>query len=75
MHVGIKDSKFVRDTQSMALINTDSSAREEYYSKSRMLKNQKEEINNIRNEFSSLKNEIDEIKKLLVQILGKGTNG
>jgi gluconate kinase len=59
----------------MALINNDSSAREDYLMKSKILKSQKEEINNIRIEVSSIKNDMDEIKKLLVQLLGKGTNG
>lgn len=75
MFVNVKDSKYVRDTNSMALINNDSSAREDYLMKSKILKSQKEEINNIRNEVSSIKNDINEIKKLLVQLLGKGTNG
>ncbi len=75
MFVNVKDSKYVRDTNSMALINNDSSAREDYLMKSKILKSQKEEINNIRIEVSSIKNDIDEIKKLLVQLLGKGTNG
>lgn len=75
MFVNVKDSKYVRDTNSMALINNDSSAREDYLMKSKILKSQKEEINNIRIEVSSIKNDMDEIKKLLVQLLGKGTNG
>ena len=75
MFVNVRDSKYVRDTNSMALINNDSSAREDYLMKSKILKSQKEEINNIRIEVSSIKNDMDEIKKLLVQLLGKGTNG
>lgn len=72
MLVDVKDTKFVRDTKSMALINKDSSARDEYYSKVKMLSLQKEEINKIRTEVTSLKDEVQEIKKMLIQLLGKG---
>jgi hypothetical protein len=75
MLVEVKDSKFVRDTKSMALINKDSAARDEYYSKSRMLKTQKEEINNIKSEISSMKSDVNDIKELLKQLIGKGGNG
>lgn len=75
MLVEVKESKFVRDTNSMALINKDSGAREEYLSKVRMVKIQKEEINNIKAEISSMKTDITEIKNLLGQLISKGTNG
>jgi hypothetical protein len=75
MLVEVKESKFVRDTKSMALINKDNSARDEYYSKVKMLSIQKEEINNIRTEVSAVKNDIKEIKELLSQLIGKGENG
>ena len=47
MLVEVRDSKFLRDTKSMALINKDSAARDEYYSKVRMMDAQKEEINGV----------------------------
>jgi hypothetical protein len=75
MLLEVKDSKFIRDTKSMALINKDNSARDEYYSKVKMLSIQKEEINNIRAEVSAVKNDIKEIKELLSQLIGKGENG
>jgi hypothetical protein len=75
MLVEVKDTKYVRDTKSMALINTDSSARDEYYSKVRILSNQKEEINKLRTEVSTVKEDITEIKQLLKQLIGKGENG
>ena len=75
MLVDVKESKFVRDTTSMALINKDSGAREEYLSKVRMVKIQKEEINTIKAEISSMKTDITEIKNLLGQLISKGTNG
>jgi septal ring factor EnvC (AmiA/AmiB activator) len=75
MLVDVKDSKFVRDTNSMALINKDSAAREDYYSKVRMLTNQKQEINNIKSEIASMKTDVNDIKELLKQLIGKGSNG
>jgi len=75
MLVNVKDSKFVRDTNSMALINKDSASREDYYSKVRMLTNQKEQINNIKSEIASMKNDVNDIKELLKQLIGKGSNG
>jgi len=75
MLVDVKDSKFVRDTNSMALINKDSAARDEYYSKVRMLTNQKQEINNIKSEIASMKTDVNDIKELLKQLIGKGSNG
>lgn len=75
MLVEVKESKFLRDTNSMALMNRDSGAKEEYYSKVRLAKMQKEEINTIKAEISSMKTDITEIKNLLGQLLSKGTNG
>lgn len=75
MLVEVKDTKFVRDTNSMALVNKDNGARDEYYAKVRMLKHQKEEINNLRSEISSMKNDMNDIKNLLAQLIGKGGNG
>lgn len=74
MFVEVKDSKFVRDTKSMALINKDNSARDEYLSKVRMMNHQKEEINKMKVEISSIKEDIGEIKDILRQII-KGSNG
>lgn len=72
MFVEVTDTKFVRDTNSMALINKDTSARDEYYAKARLAKKQNEEINNIKVELSSVKSDITEIKELLKQLLSKG---
>ncbi len=75
MLLEVKDSKFVRDTKSMALINKDNGARDEYYAKVKMLSIQKEEINKIKAEVSTVKNDIKEIKEMLSQLIGKGENG
>jgi hypothetical protein len=75
MLVDVRESKFVRDTKSMALLNKDSAARDEYYSKVRMMTLQKEEINNIKTEIASVKSDVNDIKELLKQLIGKGRNG
>ena len=63
----------VRDTRSMALINTDNTEKNEYYSKIRLLQNQKSEINNVKEEITNIKSDIADIKNLLVKLL-EGTN-
>jgi hypothetical protein len=55
----------------MALINTNSSEKEEYYNRARVLKNQKEQINTMSEEIQSVKSEMGEIKHLLQQLLSK----
>lgn len=37
--------------------------------------NQKDEINKVRQEMDIIKNEMSEIKQLMLQLLGKGSNG
>ena len=62
----------VRDTASMALINTDQTSKNEYYNKVRMIQNQKEEINKVKTEIESLKNDVGDIKEMMKQLLAKG---
>lgn len=69
MHVKVTGTNMIRDTQSMALINTDNNEKNEYYSKVRMLKNQKDEINKVKAEMDSIKNDVAEIKQLLLKML------
>jgi hypothetical protein len=72
MLVEIPGTKLVRDTNSMALINMDTAARDEYYAKVKILTNQKEEINKVKTEINDIKSELTTIKDLLVQLLQKG---
>jgi hypothetical protein len=69
--VKVEGTTFIRDTKTMALINTDISSLEDYKMKSRLLNNQKQEINNIRNEINELRNDVGVIKQLLIQLSGK----
>lgn len=75
MLLPVNDTNYLRDTTSMALINIDRNTKEEYFNKSKMIKQQKEEINNIKTEISSLKSDVTDIKDMLKQLIGKGRNG
>jgi hypothetical protein len=74
MLVKVNGTKMIRDTASMALINTDNTERNEYYAKVKMLKTQKEEINNVKTEMADIKNDVAEIKTLLMKLL-ESSNG
>lgn len=69
MLVKVDDYNYVRDTSSMALINTDRGAKEEYIMKKRIMTKQKEEIDRINTEIHELKTDIKDIKSMLLQIL------
>ena len=69
--VKVKESNFVRDTNSMAIINTDNTAKNEYIAKVRLLNNQKTEINKVNQEINQIKSELSEIKDLMKQLLLK----
>lgn len=72
--VKVTGTNYIRDINTRALINTDETARNEYYSKVRMLKNQKDEINKVKSDIDSVKRDVSEIKTLLLKLL-EGTNG
>ena len=69
MLVKVTGTNFVRDTGSMGLINNDDSARNEYYSKVRMLKTQKDEINTVKAEIAGIKEDMNELKQLMLKLL------
>jgi hypothetical protein len=69
--VKVTGTNFVRDVNSMGLSNTDTVAKDEYYSKVRLIQNQKENLNKVNNEITSLKGDISDIKMLLKQLLDK----
>jgi hypothetical protein len=75
MLVQIPGTKLYRDTESMALINKDSSGLEEYNLKRKMAASQKEEINKVKSEIESVRQDMCEIKQLMLQLLNKGSNG
>jgi len=69
MLVKIQNANMIRDTESMALINTDNNEKNEYYSKVRMLKTQKDEINKVKSELEEMRSDMKEIKSLMQQLL------
>jgi hypothetical protein len=69
--VKVNNTTFVRDTQSMAIMNVDITAKNEYYEKVRTLAKQKEQINTMNGDISELRGELGEIKQLLQQLVGK----
>jgi hypothetical protein len=69
--VKIPGTTYVRDTQTMALINTDIAGLDDYKMKSTLIKNQKLEINKVKNEIDEIKNDVQIIKELLMQLTGK----
>jgi|APCry1669192806_1035432.scaffolds.fasta_scaffold00275_4 hypothetical protein len=75
MYVKVKDANFIRDTNSMALINTDRKAINDYQEKVRMAKIQKEEINNIKSEIADVRNDVQDIKMMITKLLDKNLNG
>lgn len=75
MLVKITGTNFVRDTNSMAILNKDTNGLEEYKMKRRMMATQKEEINTIKAEIDGIKSDVSEIKLLMQQLLNKGSNG
>ena len=67
--VKVTGTKLIRDPKSMALINTDANDKNEYYSKLRMIKAQKDEINNVKEELNVIKGDMQEIKSLMLKLL------
>jgi|TARA_B110000503_G_C6802162_1_gene271574 hypothetical protein len=68
MLVKIPGTTYVRDTNTMALINTDQAGLEDYKVKSKLLNTQKTEINNIKSEINEIRNDVGVIKELLLQL-------
>jgi hypothetical protein len=75
MLVQITGTNLYRDTETMALVNKDVSGLEDYKMKRRMMATQKDEINKIKTELAGIKEDMTEIKQLVLQLIGKGTNG
>ena len=71
MFVKIQGANLVRDTNSMGISNLDVTARDEYYTKLRLINNQKESLNKVNEEISELRSEMSEIKTLLAKLVSK----
>jgi hypothetical protein len=69
--VKVEGTTYIRDTKTMALINTDMASLEDYKMKSTLINNQKSEINKVKNEINEIRDDVRTIKKLLMQLSGK----
>jgi hypothetical protein len=72
MLVKVTGTNFVRDTDSMALINTDIKEKNDYLSKVKMINTQKEELSRVKTEINSIKDDMNDIKQMMKQLLEKG---
>lgn len=69
--VKVEGTTYIRDTKTMALINTDVAGLEEYKMKSALMNNQKSEINKVKSEINEIRNDVQTIKELLMQLSRK----
>ena len=69
--VKVNNTNFVRDTESMAIINVDNTAKNEYYEKVRLAKSQKEQINKMNADITDLRNDIGQIKQIIQLLVNK----
>jgi hypothetical protein len=69
--VKVEGTTFLRDTKTMALINTDVAGLEDYRMKTTLISNQKSEINKVKSEINEIRNDVQIIKELLMQLSGK----
>jgi hypothetical protein len=75
MLVKVEGTNLYRDTETMALINRDTREKNDYIMKSRLIKNQKDQINTVKEEIEVIRGEMSEIKQLMIKLLEKGSNG
>lgn len=75
MLVRVEGTNLYRDTETMALMNRDFKEKNDYIAKSRLIKNQKEQINKVKEEIEVIRSEMSEIKQLMIKLLEKGSNG
>ena len=65
-YVKVKDhDHLIRNTKSNCIINTNKAEYEEYLTRRRLKKSEKNKVENIERDISTLRNEINEIKDLL----------
>ena len=72
MQVKVTGTTYVRDIDSKALVNKDTSGLEEYKAKRKYAEIQKQEINNVKQQIEGIKGDVQEIKELMRQLMNKG---
>lgn len=69
--VKVNGAELYRDTKNMALISQDTTGRDEYLAKRKILTAQKDEINKLKSEIKEVKNDLSDIKAMIHQLLNK----
>ena len=65
-YVKVKDNEhLIRNTNSNCIVNTNKSEYEEYITRRKLNKSEKNKVDNLERDISTLRNEITEIKDLL----------
>ena len=65
-YIKVKDNEhLIRNTNSNCIVNTNKSEYEEYLTRRRLKKSEKNKVDNLERDISTLRNEISEIKDLL----------
>ena len=65
-YVKVKDNEhLIRNTNSNCIVNTNKSEYEEYITRRKLKKSEKNKVDNLERDISTLRNEITEIKDLL----------
>ena len=65
-YVKLKDNEhLIRNTNSNCIVNTNKSEYEEYITRRKLKKSEKNKVDNLERDISTLRNEITEIKDLL----------
>ena len=65
-YVKVKDhDHLMRNTQSNCIVNTNKAEYEEYLTRRKLKKNEKNKVDNLERDISTLRNEITEIKDML----------
>ena len=65
-YIKVKDNDhLIRNTKSNCIVNTNKSEYEEYLTRRKLKKNEKNKVDNLERDLSTLRNEITEIKDML----------
>ena len=69
-YVKVKDNEhLIRNTNSNCIVNTNKSEYEEYITRRKLKKSEKNKVDNLERDISTLRNEITEIKDLLRRLV------
>lgn len=75
-YLKIKDSAFIRDVKSSAILNTNEAELMEFNDKRRRILEQKKQSEETRNKIIKLEEDVNEIKNLLKELIqSRSTNG